>query len=64
MDNKTRRAATIAANRLLAAAGYDPNGLKLKAAKKKRQAAKALARDRANQAQRAASKRKRRKAKG
>jgi hypothetical protein len=64
MDKITRRAAAIAADKLLAAAGYDPNGLTTKAAEKKRQAAKGLARDRAKQAQRAASKRKYPKARG
>lgn len=59
MDKMTRRAAALAADKLLAAAGYDPNGLTLKAAAKKRRALTALARDRSCNAQRAASKRKR-----
>lgn len=38
MDKATRRAAAIAADKLLAAAGYNPSGIKLKAAQQKRRA--------------------------
>ncbi|HIE5095160.1 TPA: hypothetical protein ACXNC8_001179 [Stenotrophomonas maltophilia] len=38
MDKVTRRAAAKAADLLLAAAGYNPKGVKLKAAQQKRRA--------------------------
>lgn len=38
MDKATRRAAAIAADKLLAAAGYNPKGITLKAAQQKRRA--------------------------
>ena len=38
MDNTTRRAAQIAANKLLAAAGYNIKGLSMQAAAKRKRA--------------------------
>ncbi|MBD8899143.1 hypothetical protein [Rhodanobacter sp. DHG33] len=42
MDNATRRAAMLAADKLLAAAGYDLAGLSLKARAKKKGAAPSM----------------------
>lgn len=59
MDNAQRRAARIAANKILAAAGYDPSGLSLKAAEKKRRAIRAVNKSQTIKKQKAAGKRKR-----
>lgn len=45
MDKTAQRAAAIAANKLLAAAGYNPKGVSLKAAARKQQARRAAGLD-------------------
>lgn len=59
MDKPTQRAATIAANKLLAAAGYDPRGLSLQAGQRKALAKKRAKTGENRQRQKANKKRRR-----
>lgn len=59
MDKATRRAAAVAADKLLAAAGYDSKGLTLNAAEMKRRAIRQANKTQTMKSQKAAGKRKR-----